>query len=157
MTRSRLPRLLASRTQPGQHPTTHVAPHSAHRRGFTMVSMLVAMLLLAVGLMSLAGANAQTVTMQTMAQNRTSAIAIARAYMEEVRTRDPWSIESESAMTVNGEGQPASLGGFVRRLTVTETRQNLILLEVRVDYPRGGTPVQLTTSYFRGNGLAGAQ
>ncbi len=126
------------------------------RRGFTMVSMLVAMILLAVGLMSLAGANAQTVTMQTMAQNRTHAIAIARAYMEQVRTRDPWSIVSESVVRLNSDGQPTSLGPYLRTLTVTTTRQNLIRLDVRVDYPRGSTPVQLTTSYFRGNGLSGA-
>jgi len=121
-----------------------------------MVSMLVAMILLAVGLMSLAGANAQTVTMQTMAQNRTHAIAIARAYMEQVRTRDPWSIVSESAVQLNSGGQPTSLGPYRRTLTVTTMRQNLIRLDVRVDYPRGSTPVQLTTSYFRGNGLSGA-
>lgn len=54
----------------------------APRRGFTIVSMMVAMILLAVGLSSLAGANAQTITMQTLAQNRTSAIAIARAYLD---------------------------------------------------------------------------
>ena len=129
---------------------------SRARHGFTMVSMLVAMILLAVGLMSLAGANAQTVTMQTLAQNRTHAIAIARAYMEQVRTRDPWSIESEGVVTLNSDGLPTSLGPYRRSLIVTTTRQNLIRLDVQVDYPRGSTPVQLTTSYFRGNGLSGA-
>ncbi len=127
------------------------------RHGFTIVSMLMAIILLAVGLMSLAGANAQTVTMQTLAQNRTSAIAIARTYMEQVRTRDPWSIESESPVALNNDGSPASQGGFVRSMTVTETRQNLIKIEVTVSYPRGAQPVKLTTSYFRGNGLSGAE
>ncbi len=127
------------------------------RRGFTIVSMLMAMILLAVGLMALAGANAQTVTMQTLAQNRTSAIAIARAYMEQVRTRDPWSIESEGSVALNNDGLPASQGTFIRSMTVTETRQNLIKIEVSVSYPRGSQPVQLTTSFFRGNGLSGAQ
>jgi Tfp pilus assembly protein PilV len=127
------------------------------RRGFTMVSMLMAIILLAVGLMSLAGANAQTVTMQTLAQNRTSAIAIARTYMEQVRTRDPWSIQSESAVALNNDGVPSGGGRFIRSMTVTETRQNLIKIEVNVSYPRGTQPVQLTTSYFRGNGLSGAE
>lgn len=127
------------------------------RRGFTMVSMLMAIILLAVGLMSLAGANAQTVTMQTLAQNRTSAIAIARTYMEQVRTRDPWSIQSESAVALNNDGVPSGGGRFIRSMTVTETRQNLIKIEVSVAYPRGTQPVQLTTSYFRGNGLSGAE
>jgi type IV pilus assembly protein PilV len=126
------------------------------RHGFTVVSMLVAIVLLAVGLISLAGANAQTVTMQTLAQNRTSAIAIARAYMEQVRTRDPWLLESEPAEALNGDGVPASGGRFVRKLTVTVTRNNLIRIVVQVTYPRGTQPVELTTSFFRGNGLSGA-
>ncbi len=127
------------------------------RRGFTIVSMLMAIILLAVGLMSLAGANAQTITMQTLAQNRTSAIAIARAYMEQVRTRDPWTVESESGVALNSDGQPSAQGAFIREMTVTSSRQNLIQLVVSVSYPRGTQPVQLTTSFFRGNGLSGAQ
>ena len=118
--------------------------------------MMMAIILLAVGLMSLAGANAQTITMQTLSQNRTSAVSIARAYMEQVRTRDPWSIVSESAVTLNNDGQTSGSGGFVRTLTVTTTRQNLIKIVVSVTYPRGTQPIQLTTSYFRGNGLSGA-
>jgi len=127
------------------------------RRGFTVVAMLVAMILLSVGLMSLAGANAQTVTMQTLAQNRTNAIAIARAYMEQVRTRDPWLVQTESPVNLNADGTTATGGGYVRSLTVTQVRNNLIRLDVRVSYPRGAQPVQLTTSFFRGNGLSGAQ
>lgn len=127
------------------------------RRGFTIVSMLMAMILLSVGLLSLAGANAQTVTMQTLAQNRTSAIAIARAYVEQVRTRDPWLVESETAVALNSDGTVATSGKFIRTLTVTQVRNNLIRLDVRVSYPRGTQPVQLTTSFFRGNGLSGAQ
>lgn len=126
------------------------------RLGFTMVSMLMAIILLAVGLMALAGANAQTVTMQTLSQNRTSAIAIARAYMEQVRTRDPWSIVSESAVALNNEGLASGGGAFIRTLTVTTVRQNLIKIVVDVRYPRGVQPVELTTSFFRGNGLSGA-
>ena len=128
----------------------------SRRRGFTIVSMLMAIILLAVGLFSLMGANAQTVAMQTLSQNRTSAIAIARGYMEQVRTRDPWSIVSESAVALNSDGQAASGGAFVRTLTVTTVRQNLIQIVVDVQYPRGAQPVQLTTSFFRGNGLSGA-
>ncbi|MEQ1692207.1 MAG: hypothetical protein ABMA00_13035 [Gemmatimonas sp.] len=116
----------------------------------------MAIILLAVGLFSLMGANAQTVAMQTLSQNRTSAIAIARGYMEQVRTRDPWSIVSESAVALNSDGQAASGGAFVRTLTVTTVRQNLIQIVVNVQYPRGAQPVQLTTSFFRGNGLSGA-
>ena len=126
------------------------------RRGFTVVSMLVAMILLGVGMMSLAGANAQTVTMQALAQNRTSAIALARAYLEQVRTRDPWTIQSESAVLLASDGTPSATGAFTRTMNVTVTRNNLIQIIINVTYPRGAQPVKLTTSLFRGNGLSAA-
>jgi type IV pilus assembly protein PilV len=119
--------------------------------------MIVAIVLLAVGVSALARANGQTLTLHNRAQNRTNAIAIARAYMEAVRTRDPWLVESEGAVTVNAEGLPGGSGAsYTRRLTVTELRQNLIRLEVEVTFPRGDRPVTLVTYLFRGNGLSGA-
>lgn len=130
---------------------------SATRRGFTLVSMIVAIILLAVGLSSLASANASTIKLQTLAQNRTNAIAIGRSYLEQVRTRDPWLVQTESAVRLGAEGTPSSSGPYVRTMTVTETRQNLVKIEVKVDYPRAATPVLLTTLLFRGNGLSGAQ
>jgi Tfp pilus assembly protein PilV len=126
------------------------------RRGFTLVSMIVALVLLTVGLMSLASANAQTVTLQTVAQNRTNAIAIGRAHLEQLRTSDPWDLDSEPAVKLNADGVPASNGAYTRTVTMTVVRQHLINLEVRVDFPRGSNPVLLTTSIFRGNGLSGA-
>ncbi len=116
--------------------------------------MLVAIILLAVGLTSLATASANTIKMQTLAQNRTNAIAIARSYMEEVRTRDPWTLVSESATRLDADGQASATGAFVRTLTVAITRQNLLSVDVVVAYPRSTQPVALTTSYFRGNALA---
>lgn len=139
----------ASRTSP------HTSPHTKRRAGFTIISMIVAIVLLTVGLMSLAGANSQTLTLQTVAQNRTNAIAIARAYVEQVRTRDPWLIETESAVRLDGDGAVSASGAYRRTLTVTELRQNLIRIEVRVDFPRASKPVLLTTLMFRGNGLSG--
>ena len=126
------------------------------RRGFTIVSMMVAMILLAVGLSSLAGANAQTITMQTLAQNRTSAIAIARAYLEQVRVRDPWTVATEPQVLLANDGTASASGAFTRTMTVTTTRNNLVLIVISVTFPRGTKPVQLTTSLFRGNGLSGA-
>jgi type IV pilus assembly protein PilV len=131
--------------------------HRARRRaGFTLFAMVVAIVLLAAGLSSLATANANTVKLQTLAQNRTNAIAIARAYVEQVRTRDPWMLQSESPVRLNADGTASASGAYTRSLTVTTTRQNLVRVEVRVDYPRATTPLLLTTSVFRGNGLNGA-
>lgn len=127
------------------------------RRGFSLVSMMVAMILLAVGLSSLAGANAQTVTLQTVAQNRTNAIAIARSYVEQLRTRDPWLVESEPAVRLSADGVPQANGPYLRSVVVREPRNNLVQLDVVVDYPRSAQPVKLTTALFRGNGLSGAR
>jgi type II secretory pathway pseudopilin PulG len=126
------------------------------RRGFTLVSMIVAIILLAVGLSSLASANASTIKLQTLAQNRTNAIAIGRSYLEQVRTRDPWLVQTESSVRLGAEGTPDASGPYVRTMTVTETRQNLVKIDVKIDYPRASTPVLLTTLLFRGNGLSGA-
>ncbi len=133
-------------------PTRRHSPR--HARGFTLVSTLVAIILLAVGMTSLATASGNTITMQTLAQNRTNAIAIARSYMEEVRTRDPWTVQSETAARLNSDGQASATGAFVRTLTVAATRNNLLQVDVAVVYPRGSQPVTLTTSFYRGNGLA---
>ena len=59
-------------------------------------------------------------------------------------------------MKLNADGVPASTGAYTRTVTVTTVRQNLVSLDVRVDFPRGAKPVLLTTSIFRGNGLSGA-
>ncbi|HEY0931830.1 MAG TPA: prepilin-type N-terminal cleavage/methylation domain-containing protein [Gemmatimonas sp.] len=131
------------------------APTPRVRSGFTLISMIVAVTLLTVGLLSLAGANSQTIVLQTISQNRTNAIAIARAYVEQVRTRDPWLLKTEPVARLNSEGATVANGPYVRTMTVTEVRQNLIRIEVRVDFPRGNKPVLLTTMMFRGNGLSG--
>lgn len=134
------------------------AAHMARRarRGFTLISMMVAMVLLVVGVSALGTANASTVKLQTVAQNRTNAIALARSYVEQVRTRDPWLVKSESPTRLNSDGVVAASGAYTRSLTVRELRNNLIEVEVRVDFPPAAQPVTLTTLLFRGNGLSGA-
>ncbi len=126
------------------------------RRGFTLVSMIVAIVLLTVGILALGNANTNTIKYQAMAQNRTNAVAIARAYLEEVRSRDPWSLESEAVVRVGADGMPDGAGMFERSMEVTEERKNLLLLELTVDFPRAEQPVKMTTYQYRGSSLAGA-
>jgi type IV pilus assembly protein PilV len=126
-----------------------------NRGGFTIINVLVGIVLLVAGVMALGKSNAETLRGQSLAQNRTNALAIARAYLEEVRTRDPWSLATESPMMVGGDGVPTSLGKFKRQMTVIEERNNLVRLEVEVDFPRAMEPVRVTTYQYRGNALAG--
>jgi len=126
------------------------------RKGFTLVSMIVAIVLLTVGILALGNANTNTIKHQTMAQNRTNAVAIARAYLEEVRSRDAWALESEPAVQVGADGMQITGGVYSRRMEVSEVRNNLLLVELTVDFPRAGQPVRLTTYQYRGSGLAGA-
>ncbi len=133
-----------------RHRVAAASPARRARRGHSLVAVLIAMVLLAVGAMSLLGASASTTTFHTLAQNRTHGLAIARTYLEELRMRDPWTVESEAAVTVDAEGVPSASGQFSRRVTVTVVRQNLLQVTVRVDLPRGATPVSLTTAVFRG-------
>lgn len=129
---------------------------SRSRDGFTLVSMIVAIVLLTVGILALGNANTNTIKHQTLAQNRTNAVAIARAYLEEVRSRDAWALQTESLVKVGADGVPANNGVYLRSLNVSEVRNNLLLVELAVDFPRSGQPVRLTTYQYRGNGLAGA-
>ena len=125
------------------------------RRGFTLVSMIVALVLLGVGVGALARSSAETVKFQNIAQNKTNAIAIARAYVESLRTRNPWSMASESRVSVDQDGTTASGGRYSREMSLVVERGNLLRLTITVRYPRMVDPVVLTTFLYRGNGLSG--
>lgn len=127
----------------------------AVRKGFTLVSMIVALVLLGVGVGALARSSAETLKFQNIAQNKTNAIAIARAYVESLRTRDPWSMRSESTVAVDQDGTSSPGGRYSRAMSMVVERQNLLRLTITVRYPRMVDPVILTTFLYRGNGLAG--
>ena len=121
--------------------------------GFTLVSTIVALILLAVGVGALANAGAETLKSQTVAQNKTNAIAIGREYLEQLRTLDAWSIQTEAPVNVDADGTVSAGGKFSRGMILQIERQNLVRMTVTVNYPRMATPVVLTTFLFRGNGL----
>ena len=56
--------------------------------GFGLVSVMVAIVLLSVGVLSLSQLLTQSVSMQTIIASRTTALDVARSYMEEVRGLD---------------------------------------------------------------------
>ncbi|MGV3709601.1 MAG: prepilin-type N-terminal cleavage/methylation domain-containing protein [Gemmatimonas sp.] len=130
-------------------------PAARARKGFTLVSMIVALVLLVVGVGALARSSGETLKFQNIAQNRTNAIAIGRAYVETVRTRDPWTIASESSVKVDADGRTSAAGLYSRSMDLVVERQNLVRLTIKVTYPRMTGPVELTTYLYRGNGLKG--
>lgn len=125
------------------------------RSGFTLVSMIVALVLLGVGVGALAHSSSETLKYQNIAQNKTNAIAIARAYVENLRTQDPWSMQSAASVRVDQDGSLNNAGKYSRAMDMTVERQNLVRLTITVNYPRMTDPVVLTTFLYRGNGLAG--
>ena len=120
-------------------------------RGFTLVSVLVALLILTIGLLALAQAQAQLVSTQGNTANRSTALTIARGYTEVLRSRDPWTLVSEPVTTVDDQGQLAVNGAFTRATTVTVLQNNLLQVQVDVTYPRGPLPVNILTMIYRGS------
>ena len=118
--------------------------------GFTLVSLVVAIVLLSVGVLSISQLLAQSVSMQTSIELRTTALDVGRSYMEEVRIRNPLTLATEDPVTVDEAGVEDVDGIFTRSLTVTEVEDHLLQVTVTVD-PRGtASPVVLTTLLWDG-------
>lgn len=109
----------------------------AGEAGFGMVSVLVAMVLLAVAVVSLSSSSAFLVSLQTDAAGRTTATAVGVAYMEEVRRRPVGTLSSEGPTRVNGLGLPDQDGSYVRTLTIEAQAGDILKANVEVRYPGG--------------------
>lgn len=105
--------------------------------GFGMVSVLVAMVLLAVAVVSLSSSSAFLVSLQTDASGRSTATAVGVAYMEEVRRRPAGTLNSEQPTRVNELGLPDENGSYVRTLTIEPQAGGILKANVEVRYPGG--------------------
>ncbi len=131
--------------------------HLTCRRGFGLVSVLVAMVLIAVAAVALSSSSAFMASLQTDASERATAAAIAIGYMEDVKMRDPSRLTSEEPVRVNGTGAADAGGAFVRSLTVVreESVPDALRATVEVEYPAGfgrRRTVELVTVIDRGGG-----
>lgn len=117
--------------------------------GFGLISVLVAIVLLSVGVLSISQVLTQSVSMQTIMSIRTTALDLARAYMEDVKSRDPLTLMSEAAVRVNERGEPDSNGVFTRELVVTSVALHLDEITVIVTTPRS-SPISLVTWIYDG-------
>lgn len=119
------------------------------KRGFTLVSVLVALAILSIGLLALARAQAAIVASQGNLANRTTALTIARDYAEVLRSRSPWTLVSETPVAVDSRGVAAANGAYRRSTNVTVLQNNLIQVQILVTYPRASVPVDITTLIYR--------
>ena len=120
-----------------------------HDAGFGLVSVMVAIVLLSVGVLSLSQVLTQSVAMQTVIGSRTTGLDVARSYMEEVRGLDPLLVEAEPAVRVNESGEEDSNGLFTRELTVETVSLHLVEATVIVTLPRSN-PIRLVTWIYDG-------
>jgi hypothetical protein len=130
--------------------TTHVADDEPRRGGFALLSVIVAVIMIATGVMALAAANTTRMRYQTTSTSRAVALNIARDYHEEVRARNPFTLADEPEARVDAGGFAVSNGEYTREMKVTVTRANLLTLEIIVGVPRNGVPVRLLTNIYRG-------
>lgn len=117
--------------------------------GYSLISVLVAIILLIVGVLSLSNVLTQSVAMQNIMAVRTAALYVAQTYMEELRSRDPLTLAAESAIQVNEQGVADVAGIFTREVLVDSAGRNLISVEVVVTNPRS-SPVRLVTWVYDG-------
>ncbi len=118
-------------------------------RGFTLVSVILAIVLLSFGLLAMARTQSLLAVVTHDTGNRGTAVMLASRYLEELRTRDPWTLASEPPATVNASGQASPSGPFTRSTVVTLDNNNLVRVQVVVRYPRGTGAITIETLIFR--------
>lgn len=124
--------------------------------GFGIVSVLVAIVLIAIGVVALSASSAFMVSLQTDAAERTRASVIALSYMEQVKTRLPSSLATEAEVAVDRTGTEDTGGRFMRSLTVVEEPDtpDAVRATVEVQYPSGfgrRRTLELVTVIYVGN------
>ncbi len=118
-------------------------------RGFTLISVLLAVMMLTIGLVALARTQGLLTAAESGVSNRSVALAVASGYLEQLRGSDPSTLVSEAPVAVDADGQPAANGPYQRSTVVTLDQPNLVRLQVIVDYPRSSMPVQLVALLYR--------
>ncbi len=117
--------------------------------GFGLISVMVAIVLLSVGILSLSQVLTQSVAMQTIIASRTTGLDLARSYMEVVRGLDPLLVAATPEVKVNERGEEDANGRFTRELTVATVDLHLVEVTVIVTLPRSN-PIRLVTWIYDG-------
>ena len=134
-------RIAARRVPPGTH---------ARRDGFTLISVIIAMMLLSVGVLALAGATQVSMGAVNSENTRNVALQLARSYLEQVRGRDAALLVTEPDARIDETGAANAAGRFRRTLTVEATADSaLVRVRVNVSAQSGAWPVVMETLVFR--------
>lgn len=118
------------------------------REGFTLISVLVAVVLLSTGIMALARSMWFVANVTRTENQRTQALELATQYMEELRERDPWGLTNEGPTTIDTLGVANAQGTFTRQVIVTNEGTQLMRVVLKVT-PRNSRPLFLTTMIFK--------
>jgi Tfp pilus assembly protein PilV len=116
--------------------------------GFTLVSVILAVVILSIGIMALGRSQAMLVRAQATSASRNIALSVARNYIEEVRSRTTVPA-SEGAVAVDETGTAVADGKYMRSLTVSDLGDDLYEATCNVTYPRGQQPIQIVTLIYR--------
>ena len=119
-----------------------------NEKGFTVLELVIALMLLGVAVFSLSQTSIVSINAQTSASLRTTAAALAKSYMEEVKTRDVSTLASESAVQVNEWGDSDSLAIFTRTMQVDSLAANLRRVTIEIAYPKSTAPVVMETILY---------
>jgi Tfp pilus assembly protein PilV len=122
---------------------------SRDERGFTLISVLLAVIMLTIGLVALAKTQAMLAQSESGVSDRAVALAIATDRLEQLRGSDPTTLASEPAAAVDADGQLSATGAYQRSTEVTQDQANLLRLKVIVTYPRMTRQVELEALIYR--------
>ncbi len=116
--------------------------------GFTLISVIIAVVILSVGIMALGKTQGMLIRAQATNAERNVALGIARNYVEEVRSRTAVPA-SEPSARVDATGALSGTGAYRRTLDVADLGNNLYRATCNVTYPRGTVPVSIVTLIYR--------
>jgi type IV pilus assembly protein PilV len=119
-----------------------------NKAGFTLISVMIAMVLLSVGVLALVRTGGEVMAARTNSAIKINAVAIARGHMEWVRSLPPQDVKTEAVVRVNASGVADGQGHYSRSVTVVQTEATLLEVRVKVDYPRAREPVELITLVY---------
>lgn len=105
--------------------------------GYGMVSVLVAIVLLAAGVVALSTSSLFVSSLRNEAAVRSVAASLALGYMEDIKTRERGTLASEDPAKINAQGQLDEGGNFLRVVDVVPdtTVVDAVRVKVKVGYP----------------------